>query len=102
MLTEEPTGEAGAARDESVLMKLLAFRDIFSEIHRLMNDDCGHGYWRVEGFVSEPKGYKQTCESRIFDHEFIYQSCSIAGDDYAGYVYFPMGNGEYVVIAFEC
>lgn len=51
----------------------------------------------IVGIVSESevKGYRQSSDCEIFDHEFVDQR-AMYDDDYFGEIYFPIGNGEYI------
>lgn len=56
----------------------------------------------LTGFVpaSEVEGDRQSCDCGAFDHEYVNQY-QFFEDDYAGTVYLPLPNGEYMALEYR-
>jgi len=66
--------------------------------------DCG--YVGFPEFIEKDKvcldGYdKQPSDLPSCEHEYVEQSCGIAGDDYSGHVIYPF-RGMFIKVAFSC
>lgn len=72
---------------------------VFQHIKEIMEHDCH--YWRIYEITDKPEGDRQETIG-IFDHEYVDQTCGISGDDYSGSMYFPVGDGRYIRVQFEC
>ena len=66
---------------ETVITKLKAILDT-------LKDDCH--FVCIDGFCHEPKGGKQESDVDGFVHEWVDQSCGVAGDDWHGNIYFEI------------
>ena len=64
------------------------------EISKLLGSDSCH--FGIVKIVDTPEGIKQSSDSDLFDHEYVDQHNGITGDDYYGFIYYPIGSGQYV------
>lgn len=60
------------------------------------NEDVDGLYFPSMEIVDEPTGEEQS------NGEFCSQSCGYCEDDFYGHYYWPMDNGKYLRMYFEC
>ena len=79
------------------------FIETFEAVEKCM-DDCT--FWGMLKIVTThamdfDKLTKQTCDHPLFDHEYVDQKGpGFSGDDYHGYVYFPLTDGRYLQVEY--
>ena len=67
-------------------------------LHIIAEQMTDVSYWRIAGFVKDPKGDRQPSDSKYFDHEFVDQQCW--DDDCSGCVYLPVGD-DYLKVEYH-
>jgi len=70
------------------------FVETVTEISELLANDSF--YFGIVKIVDTPEGIKQSNDSDLFDHEYVDQHNGPSGDDCYGFVYYPIGSGQYV------
>jgi len=63
--------------------------------------DCGDYLWNFRITDSPCCKHKQK-ELARFKHVYLWQSCGIAGDDWAGEMSIPIRHGKYLTYNFAC
>lgn len=71
-------------------------------------DDTTSGYSsyqhiRILNDTNRTLYIKTNCdEIKNIDHYYVYQSCGYLGDDYSGYLLFPLKNNKYFKVSYTC
>ncbi len=62
------------------------------------------GYMEFRGVVTEVTGNRQDSDIDHFSHEYVDQTCNggYNGDDYAGMIYLPVTETEYLAFYYSC
>ena len=70
----------------------------FEVIFNSISEEVDGFYWKIVGFVDQPKGNKQKADNDLFEYEFVDQhGCE---DCYYGNIYYPLPDGRYLKIEY--
>lgn len=107
-------------RFKKELKGLINVHGLFRELNDTLDTWMPLGYVEVYEVTEKSGGYsnyqharikdgkqnllymKQECQIRNVDHEYVWQAVGCCGDDYSGFILFPLSNGRYLQIEFTC
>jgi len=73
------------------------FEELFNALKESLEHDVS--WWRIIGFVDEPKGDCQPSDCKYFEYEFCDQRCGGPdGDMCDGDIYFPLPDGRFLMV----